>query len=854
MGVAVALLGIEKKMGGTYLQEFTTYIHTNLRRYCDPAYDLILEKGKFKQKRALLDAARAWQGCEYIRDSLPMLDKMQLEVRKKIATRSRNLEMEIKAAANCDDLNQRIETLRIACSHVDDHISNEGGAQVSHLLSLLEMKRAGIDTALETRINVGDYTGIHKYLSPLATSSDTMQQDKFQKYIRVLDANANELVASLKSHVSSGQAVAEKMPVLENAAEELGELLAEFGSISLSDAAKMIVDAINNNFRSDIIHLEKALSRLDYTTIIMLSQQLHAYFENVNKWLITRLQHRFQKSYDEALSCFEKAEQRVDAFVGAVLHFGETDETLDTSNLHRTLNALRAASDDSGATTQDSSQIGMTYMRLTRKLEGKIGDLYRELRHKVESQQLFMLAIAVVRFLNSESTKGLARHIDFPFDIQSFLEELQQEQQTQTREIQNSLVEKRDISGWATRMDNLFSLKTTGWRSWTIWRSSAWSSSEYDRLANTIKGAVRDLTSRAQSAFEADHFELVKELVTLLITIQAKLGRHVNSAGTSAQQFVGMFVARMRQLCDDMSRALSSRDFSTFEALFAPYANLSRNILGQNTAQQCTPIQKAVHLLLHDFIESESGIFANFLDCYQYTEASHSVAKLRQIGVFMTTTFAVYHDETRRAIEGNPDPCLMKLTEQCHAHFGDAALTKIGRYYAVLEVSPDAIDERDIRRAFHRKSLQWHPDKSTAPNCDEMFRKIKEASEELKKSEVRSRFQDGKGSICAKEIRRVSPQLRHKMAEYLKEGAYDCASAILFNLSDLSAIASLVTPALNAESLSIELHTSAKSCVQRLKIEMEESWVAKRFAKLHQSFSLLECAGTHFSAYPEIYS
>jgi tetratricopeptide (TPR) repeat protein len=63
-------------------------------------------------------------------------------------------------------------------------------------------------------------------------------------------------------------------------------------------------------------------------------------------------------------------------------------------------------------------------------------------------------------------------------------------------------------------------------------------------------------------------------------------------------------------------------------------------------------------------------------------------------------------------------------------------------YYAVLNVSRSA-NQTEIKRAYRRASLKWHPDKSKAPNAPEMFHAIVEAYEILGNEQLRAQYDAG---------------------------------------------------------------------------------------------------------------
>jgi DnaJ-class molecular chaperone len=60
-------------------------------------------------------------------------------------------------------------------------------------------------------------------------------------------------------------------------------------------------------------------------------------------------------------------------------------------------------------------------------------------------------------------------------------------------------------------------------------------------------------------------------------------------------------------------------------------------------------------------------------------------------------------------------------------------------FYDILEVSKDA-DESDIKKAYRRLSLQFHPDRNSDPGAETRFKEINEAHEVLSDSKKRQQY------------------------------------------------------------------------------------------------------------------
>ncbi|MYA60473.1 MAG: DnaJ domain-containing protein [Chloroflexi bacterium] len=60
-------------------------------------------------------------------------------------------------------------------------------------------------------------------------------------------------------------------------------------------------------------------------------------------------------------------------------------------------------------------------------------------------------------------------------------------------------------------------------------------------------------------------------------------------------------------------------------------------------------------------------------------------------------------------------------------------------YYEVLEVPRNA-NEEDIKKAFRRKALEYHPDRNREDGATERFKEINEAYQVLSDPETRARY------------------------------------------------------------------------------------------------------------------
>ena len=60
-------------------------------------------------------------------------------------------------------------------------------------------------------------------------------------------------------------------------------------------------------------------------------------------------------------------------------------------------------------------------------------------------------------------------------------------------------------------------------------------------------------------------------------------------------------------------------------------------------------------------------------------------------------------------------------------------------YYDILEIGRDASEE-DVRKAFRKKALEFHPDRNKDPDAPEKFKEVNEAYQVLTDPERRQRY------------------------------------------------------------------------------------------------------------------
>ncbi|XP_041915209.1 LOW QUALITY PROTEIN: dnaJ homolog subfamily B member 5 [Alosa alosa] len=108
--------------------------------------------------------------------------------------------------------------------------------------------------------------------------------------------------------------------------------------------------------------------------------------------------------------------------------------------------------------------------------------------------------------------------------------------------------------------------------------------------------------------------------------------------------------------------------------------------------------------------------------------------------VLIWTQFGVKHKNVKckvRVIHSEDSWSSEETAEECEVPV--QSVTQVKDYYSVLGVTPES-NEDEIRRAYHKLALRYHPDKNSEEDAEEKFKEIAEAYDVLTDSQKRNLY------------------------------------------------------------------------------------------------------------------
>lgn len=89
-------------------------------------------------------------------------------------------------------------------------------------------------------------------------------------------------------------------------------------------------------------------------------------------------------------------------------------------------------------------------------------------------------------------------------------------------------------------------------------------------------------------------------------------------------------------------------------------------------------------------------------------------------------------------------------------------------YYETLGVSRDASTD-DIKKAYRKLAMQWHPDRNSAPEAESKFKQINKAYETLSNPNDRADYDLGSDTAYRDTLNRMADSIRRKQQEKARE-------------------------------------------------------------------------------------
>ena len=438
---------------------------------------------------------------------------------------------------------------------------------------------------------------------------------------------------------------------------------------------------------------------------------------------------------------------------------------------------------------------------------------------------------------------------DLSFDSETQLEEWREEKQKIDREMEfdgNNADDK--LGKWKVLLDGLDPGNTNVCaRTYRQWSSGT----TYQLKVQEARRKLDERFKQGKKALKEGNFSLLNESIHVLDLISRHLRRHIADAGDRSKALKEMASKGFLQLCEKAQKVLQSDQIRQFETIFRDYRGLVLQVPFVMASDNSKKAFTLTNQLLRDALVSEINVVFTMLQSFDYENLKSKVQHARKFGGFLADKCTLFHEELKSCEHIDGEDCwLAEIFKLCLEHFSRGrSFGSIG-HFAVLGLPPSA-SETDIKKMYKKLAKKFHPDKTRIDDSAE-FRRATEAKDALL-GVVSSRDDSTTERPFGILIKGIGTSLRKEVKCSLEEQRYERVEKLLFKLSELKALESLVTPKLNHREISQEINDLVRAHIEQVRVNVDSNWSSKKYRALNDTITDLKLMEERFKSYPNIF-
>ena len=262
----------------------------------------------------------------------------------------------------------------------------------------------------------------------------------------------------------------------------------------------------------------------------------------------------------------------------------------------------------------------------------------------------------------------------------------------------------------------------------------------------------------------------------------------------------------------------------------------------------CSSIKSKYERLNHELLEMvtswQHGLEDHSVD-FKFAEMRLDMEHLQSVGPLIWDAASFY--EELKCQDLIPDTNLQQLKDLAqHYSYGWHNLSD----FAILGIQLQPNVRPDIRKAYKRKCLQWHPDKLGCSSHPMMLR-VSQAHENLKELDLTPCKQPKKPfEDC---ITGIGGVIRKQILRDLSEGEYRKVASCLSDISDLETLSSLTTAPLCAGKICEIVCGPVRSHIKQAHTTLDTNWSQFKLEAVNANIEDLQAMEACFINHPNVY-
>jgi len=375
---------------------------------------------------------------------------------------------------------------------------------------------------------------------------------------------------------------------------------------------------------------------------------------------------------------------------------------------------------------------------------------------------------------------------------------------------------------------------------------------DHKQLCKKMEERITIRFEMGESALKRGDYILAHECISILELKSKAVSKHISLAPRRLQELKEKTFDGFVSLCKELQQILESGSRTKFQGYFHDYCNF---VMYVPCIMESSSGKKAYNLtnqLVYEALKGDIIELEKLINSFNFVKVKLKVEHLRVFGGFVADKCSFLYTGVTDCCHINKNKWLESLRQICLETFISIGYdSNLLKHYTRLDILPSASCE-EVNKAFRKKSLLYHPDKSsTGDGTSDIFLQIKESRDILLARGNQSRQSQIKPFDSL--LKGICSLLRDKVREYWLEQRYESIETILFQLGNLHLLDDLVHPSLDSHDTCTTILTFLKNQVEGVKTKIDSNWSERKYRTLNDNIIDIKLMEDKFKGYPDIF-